>query len=283
MKPQPEQEPATASRQWRREDFKVPPVKSRHFLVRLEIGKQDFEQGINAFLDHIQKIGHFDDRIMKAQWDFRLDLQGKAPKPKVLLTHIPVVARSAKEKNPKTVVELHPPIEGNPAQLLIVQDSPDEGASSYEDLQREIHEWLPLVMKHFSVTRVGGFVLEYRNLIQRKRYPLFWEGEQTLQLGRLLRLFQNNTGPGNFVTPFSVDFNTASPFSSPGNIRFHMEAVRHGNQELCMQVTLAYNSLAREDRRSCENLFEELTGAHDLLFDNFVRHFSQDALEAFSQ
>lgn len=220
---------------------------------------------------------------MKAQWDFRLDLQGKAPKPKVLLTHIPLVTRNANEKSPKTVVELHPPIEGNPAQLMIEQDRTDEVVSRYEDLEREIHEWLPFVMEHFNVVRIGGFVLEYRNLIQRDRYPMFWKGEQSLELGKLLKLFQNSAGSGDFVTPFSVEFNTASPLPGPGNIRFHMEAVHQGDQELCLQVMLAYNSLARMDKRSSDDLFAELAGAHDLLFDDFVRQFSPDALEAFTQ
>jgi len=139
------------------------------------------------------------------------------------------------------------------------------------------------VMEHFHVTRVGGFLLEYRNLIERERYPLFWEGGQTLQLGRLLWLFQHNPGPGTFVTPFSVEFNSATPKPHEGNIRFHMTTVQQSNQEFGLQVMLAYNSLAREDKRECDDLMAELASAHDLLFDNFVRQFAQSALEAFTQ
>jgi hypothetical protein len=283
MEPEPTPQPTTATRQWCRDDFKTPPIKNLRFLVRLDISKQDFEQSANALVDAIQEKGHFDQRGMKAQWDFRLDLQGKAPKPKVLLTHIPLVTRNANAKGPKTVVELHPPIEGNLAQLMIEQDRTDEVVSRYEDLENEIHEWLPCVMEHFKVTRIGGFVLEYRNLIQRDRYPIFWKGEQSLEIGKLLRIFQNNVSHGNFVPPFSVEFNSASPIPGSGNIRFHMEAVHQGNHELCLEVMLAYNSLARKDKRSCVDLFAELAGAHGLLFDDFVRQFSPDALEAFTQ
>jgi len=285
MKHEQAQVLATEPRQWGRDDFKFPPVKNRRFLVRLDIHKQEFEERGNSLVDAIQQKGHFEQRGMKAQWDFRLELQfqSKAPKPKVLLTHIPVVTRNATERAPKTVVELYPPIEGKSAQLIIEQDRTDQDASRFEDLQHEIHAWLPFVMEHFSVSKVGGFVLEYRNVIERERYPLFWEGERTLQLDRLLWLFKNNSGPGNFVTPFSVEFNTASPPPNPGNVRFHMETVQNGKQEFAMQVALAYNSLAREDKHCADGLFEELIGAHGLLFENFVRQFTPEALEAFTQ
>jgi hypothetical protein len=283
MNPEPKQETAAEPRQWKREDFKSPPVKSRHFLIQLDISKQDFEQKINSLLDAIQKQGHFDERGMKAQWDFRLELLGKTPKPKVLLTHIPMVTRSAADKKPKTVVELLPPIGDNLAQLRIQQDCEGGNASRFEDLQDEIHSWLPLVMEHFNVSRVGGFLLEYRNLIERERYPMFWEGGQTLQLGRILWLFQHNPGPGNFVTPFSVEFNSAIPQPNIGSIRFHMTTVQQSNQEFGLQVMLAYNSLARSDKRNSDDSFEELAIAHGLLFENFVRQFAQSALEVFTQ
>jgi hypothetical protein len=276
-------EPVSTPRKWNRDDFKAPPVVSRRFLIRLDITKESFEQRASSLVDVMQKAGRFDHRGMKAQWDFRLELQGKAPKPKVLLTHIPVLMRSPQGKSPKTVVELHPPIESNPAQLLIEQDRTDEAASRYEDLEREIHSWLPCVLEHFSVVRVGGFVLEYRNLIERERYPMFWEGEKTLQLGRLLWLFQHNAGPGNFVTPFSVEFNTASPLPGVGNVRFNMATVQRGKREFNLEVTLAYNSLARQERQSSDDLFKELGGVHALLFENFVRQFAPGALKAFSR
>ncbi len=283
MNPEPNQETAAEPREWKREDFKSPPVKSRHFLIQLDISKQDFEQKINSLLDAIQKQGHFDNRGMKAQWDFRLELAGKVPKPKVLLTHIPMVTRSAAGKKPKTVVELLPPIGDNLAQLRIEQESEGEEASSYEDLKEEIHLWLPQVMKYFGLIRVGGFLLEYRNMIQRDRYPIFWNGGQTLQLGRLLWLFQNNPGPGNFVTPLSVEFNTAIPHPSVGSIRFHMSTIQQSDNEFGLQVMLAYNSLALIEKRNQNNLFGELESAHDLLFENFVRQFTVSALEAFTQ
>ena len=283
MQPEKQQEPIPAPRHWNRDDFKAPPVVRRRFLVRLDITKEDFEQRANSLIDAMQKDGRFDDRGIKAQWDFRLEIAGKTPKPKVLLTHIPVLMRSPQGNIPKTVVELYPPIEPNAAQLLIELDRTDEAASRYEDLEREIHTWLPAVMQHFSLIRVGGFVLEYRNLIHRERYPMFWEEEKTLQLGRLLWLFQHNAGPGNFVTPFSVEFNTASTLSGSGNVRFHMETVQKSKKEFALEVTLAYNSLARKDKQSCDDLFKELSGAHGLLFENFVRQFAPDALQAFTR
>ena len=283
METEKKQNPIPTPRQWSRDDFKAPPVVRRNFLIRLDISREDFEQRATSLVDAIQQRGQFDQRGIKAQWDFRLEIQGKAPKPKVLLTHIPVVTRSPKGESPTTVLELYPPIEANPAQLVIEQDRSDAATSRYEDLEGEIHEWLPLVMEHFNIGRVGGFVLEYRNLIQRERYPMFWEGEKTLQLGRLLWLFQHNAGPENFVTPFSVEFNTASPLPGSGNVRFHMETVQKGQQEFALAVTLAYNSLARKEKQSCDDLFKELSGAHGLLFENFVRQFSPDALEAFTR
>jgi hypothetical protein len=279
--------PPTTARTWTRADFKTPPVVSRHFLVHLGIHKEDFEQRASSLMDIIQSEGQFEQRGLNARWDFRLDLQGKAPKPKVLLTHIPVVTRGAKNQSPKTVVELYPPIEGNPAQLHISQNRTDMAAASYEDLEREVEQWLPLTMNHFDLARVGGFVLEYRNLIQRDRYPMFWEGEKTLQLGRLLWLFQNNPGPGNFVTPFSVEFNTASPLPGGGNVRFHLETNQNGRQtgrkqEVALQVTLAYNSLARKEKHAWEDLIKEMSDSHRLLFENFIRQFTPTALEAFT-
>lgn len=285
MEPEKKQDPKPEPRQWCRNDFKAPPVVSRRFLVRLDITKEEFEQQATSLVDAIQQEGRFDQRGMKAQWDFRLEIQAKAPKapkPKVLLTHIPVVTRSQKGDCPKTMVELYPPIEAKPAQLIIEQDRTDEAASRFEDLEREIHSWLPRVLKHFGIARVGGFALEYRNLIQRDRYPMFWKGEKTMELGRLLWLFQNNAGPTNFVTPFSVEFNTASPLSGPGKVRFYMTTVPKTKHESALEVTLAYNSLIKREKQSCDDLFRELSDAHGLLFENFVRQFAPAALEAFT-
>jgi hypothetical protein len=277
------QEPVATPRKWDRDAFKAPPVVSRRFLIRLDISKEDFEQHASHLMDLMQKEGNFDHRGIKAQWNFRLEIQGKAPKPKVLLTHIPVLMRSPIGNIPRTVVELYPPIEGNTAQLLIEQERTDEATSRFEDLEREIRSCLPRVLEHFRIIRVGGFALEYRNLIQRERYPIFWEGENLLMLGRLLWLFQNNAGPANFVTPFSVEFNTGGSEPGLGNVRFHMETVPTSREEFALEVILAYNSLIQKEKHGCDVLFKELDEAHGLLFENFVRQFAPDALEAFTR
>lgn len=279
----PKNEPTGEAKKWTPDDFTMPPVISRRFLTNLAYSRDDFEKKGPDLIDAIREEGHFDQRIMKEQWGFRLEIRDKAPRPKVVLTHIPVLVRSPQKDRPKTVLEMHPPIEGNPGQLLIEQDRTDESPSRFGDLEKECREWLPRVLQHFGMKGIGGFVLEYRNLIARERYPIFWEGDNTLELGRLLRLFQTNTDFGKYVTPFSVEFNTSTPLSGPGTIRFKMATVAQEKMDFTLGVNLSYNSLAKEEPESCEAVFRELADAHKLLFKDFVRHFSPDALSTFTQ
>ncbi|MFP4166640.1 MAG: hypothetical protein ACLFUF_05675 [Opitutales bacterium] len=279
----PKSESTAEPRKWTPDDFTMPPVISRRFRTNLECSRDEFEKKGPDLIEAIRKEGHFDQRAMKEQWDFRLEIRDKTPRPKVLMTHIPVLVRFAKSDSPKTVVEMHPQIGENHAQLLIAQDRTDESPSRFEDLEKECKELLPRVLHHFGMKGIRGFVLEYRNLIARERYPIFWEGENTLELGRLLRLFQSHADFGKYVTPFSVEFNTATPLSGPGTIRFEMSTVPQEKKDFALGVNLSYNSLAKKDPESCDVVFQELADAHDLLFKDFVRHFSPEALSTFTQ
>lgn len=278
----PKSESAPAPRKWTPDDFTMPPVVSRHFRANLACSQEEFENKGPGLIEAIREEGRFDQRIMKEQWDFRLEIRDKVPRPKVVLTHIPVLVRSPKKDSPKTVVEVHPPIEGNPAKLLIQHDRTDEAPARFRDLEKECREWLPRVLQHFGLKGISGFELEYRNIIARERYPVFWEGENTLELGRLLRLFHTHSD-GNYVTPFSLEFHAAAPPPGPGKIRFRIATVPQEKKDFALEINLSYNSLGKRELKICESVFQELTTAHDLLFENFIRHFSPEALSTFKQ
>ncbi len=282
MNPETSNQAKSEPRSWTPSDFKSPPLVRRRFLIRLDIPKAAFEEHATSLVESIEKEGRFDNRGLKEQWDFRLDMQDAPPKPRVLLTHIPMLIRSSTGDKPMTVLEFCPPIEAKPAQFVIEQERTDAAASRFADFEREIHTWLPRVTEHFGLARVGGFVLEYRNLIQRDRYPIFWEKEKTLQLGRLLSLFENGPKLGSFVTPFSLEFNAAKPC---GKTRFQTKTVpeKGKKQEFALEVALAYNSLAKKEKHDLAMAFKEVSDAHGLLFHDFVRHFSRDALQVFAQ
>jgi hypothetical protein len=283
MDQQSPKQPPTEGKAWSREQFKTPPVVMRRFATQLDVSREIFEERALALVEEIQREGKFGERLMKEHWDFRLEIQGTTPRPKVRLTHAPVLIRPAQGAEPKTSLEFFPPVDAEPAKISIEQDHNDASASRFENLDRECHAWLPRIMDRFGTTQIGGFLLEYRNEILRERYPVFWEGEKTLILGKLLWLFRQNRGPVNFVTPISVEFNSASPSRDHASIRFHMETMPKKKREFGLAVTLAYNSLGRKEKQSTDKLFDELREAHGLLFENFVRQFATEALEAFSQ
>jgi len=268
---------------WHRDQFKKPPVVMRRFVTRLDVSRELFDEKALPLMEEIQVAGKFDRKQMKEQWDFHLELKNKAPRPKVRLTHSPVLVREASTGRPQTALELFPPVDGKPAEFILEQDRSDESGSRFEDLESECQAWLPLIMARFEVQRLGGFLLEYRNEIRRERYPVFWESEKKLILGKLLWLFQNNPGPGNFVTPFSVDFNTATSLGNASNIRFQMQTMQVGKQDFALAATLAYSSLARQENGAIEEFWSEMTAAHGLIFDNFVRQFAPGALEEFTR
>lgn len=276
-------EVASPTKIWTREQFKTPPVIMRRFVMRLDVSRELFEEKVMALVGAIQEEGKFAERLMKEQWDFRLEIRGTTPHPKGRLTHVPVLVRPAQGVEPKTNLEFFPPVDAEPAKISIEQERSDTCPSRFEALEKECQTWLPRIMDHFGMTQIGGFLLEYRNEILRERYPMFWENKKTLILAKLLWLFRQNSGPDTFVTPFSVEFNSAGPPGSHANIRFRMKTVTTKKPEFGLGVSLAYNSLVRKEKRSSDNLFQELKGAHDLLFENFVRQFSEEALEAFCQ
>ena len=270
--------------QWQRDQFKRPPIVKRRFVTRLDVPRHLFDEKAVSLVEDIQVAGKFDRKEMKQQWDFHLEVKNNTPRPKVKLTHSPVLIRNARNGHPKTVLELFPPVGEKPAEFILEQDRTDENGSRFEDLELECQKWLPFVMDRFDTKRLGGFLLEYRNAIKRERYPVFWEGEKKLLLGKLFWLFLNNQGPTNFVTPFSVEINTETGLEKTSNMRFQMKTIQQpGKQDFSLRATLTYSSLAREEKGPIGGLWPELKSAHELIFDNFVRQFAPTALEEFTR
>lgn len=264
------------------DQFTLPPLLRRRFVIEMDISRAAFDERALALMEDLQREADFDLKLMKEKWEFRLEVKDKVPRPKVRLTHSPQIIRSVREGRPKTSVELFPPVDEQPARFILEQDRTDEHPTRFEDLEVEIHQWLPRVMERFEVERVGGFALLYQNEFRRARYPEFWDEGNKMFLGKLLRLFQNEIARDGFVTPLSIEFNTAVPELPQSRVLFQLKTMNQSDKEVALNLNLEFTSLSREQRVTKDKAWAEIRTAHGLLFDSFARHLSPEALKAFT-
>ncbi len=262
--------------------FTLPPLLRRRFVIELDIPRPSFDEKALPLMEELQREGNFDLKQMKEKWEFRLEVKDKVPRPKVRLTHSPQIIRSVREGQPKTSLELFPPVDDRPARFILEQDRSDEHPTRFEDLEGEIHQWLPQVMERFEVERLGGFSLLYQNEFRRARYPEFWDVGNKMFLGKLLRLFQNEIARDGFVTPLSIEFNTMAPELPHSRVLFQLKTMNPSEQEVALSLNLEFTSLTREQRVTRDQAWAEIRKAHELLLDSFARHLTPDALEAFT-
>jgi hypothetical protein len=264
------------------DQFTRPPLLRRRFVIELDISRAAFDEKALTLMEDLQRDGDFDLKQMKERWEFRLEVKDKIPRPKVRLTHSPQIIRSARESRPKTSLELFPPVDNQAARFILEQDRSDEHPTRFEDLEAEIHQWLPRVMEHFDVERAGGFALLYENEFRRARYPEFWDVGNKMFLGKLLRLFQNEIARDGFVTPLSIEFNTMAPELPHSRVLFQLKTMNQSEQEVALSLNLEFTSLTREQRVTRDQAWAEIRKAHELLLDSFARHLSPEALKAFT-
>jgi hypothetical protein len=263
------------------DQFTLPPLLRRQFVIELDISRAAFDERALALMEELQVDGHFDVKKMKERWEFRLEVKNQVPRPKVRLTQSPQIIRKARESNPMTSLELFPPTEIQPARFILEQDRSDEHPTRFEDLEAEIHQWLPKVLSRFDIEKVGGFALFYQNEFRQKRYPQFWEGEEVLLPGTILRLFHNAYDCGTFVPPLAVEFNTEAEGFAEARLHFQMKTTKPG-KDFGLDLNLEFTSLGRNQRITLDQARSEIRMAHGLLFDIFVRHLSPEALKAFT-
>lgn len=263
------------------DQFTLPPLLRRRFVIELDISRSAFDERALALMEELQVDGHFDIKQMKEKWEFQLEIQNQVPRPKVRLTHSPVIIRAAQGNSPRTAMELFPPVAEQPARFILEQDRSDDHPTRFEDLEAEIHQWLPRVTERFQIEKVGGFALLYQNEFRQSRYPEFWEEEKSLVLDKLLKLFQNDYESEGFVTPLSIELNsnTELPHSK---ILFQMRTADQPGIEVGLNLNLEFTSLGRKQQVAVDQAWAEIQKAHALLFANFVRHLSPDALKAFT-
>ena len=263
------------------DQFTLPPLLRRRFVVELDISRAAFDERALPLMEELQAEGRFDAKQMKEKWEFQLEIKNQVPRPKVRLTHSPMIIRKAEGNRPRTAIELFPPVGKSLARFILEQDRSDDHPTRFEDLETEIQQWLPRVMGRFQIEEVGGFALLYENEFRRSRYADFWEGEKTLLLSKLLKLFKNNYEGDGFVTPLLIELNsdTELPHS---RILFKMRTSKQPGKELALNLNLEFTSLSRSQRVTLSQALVEVQTAHKLLFDNFVRHLSPEALKAFT-
>lgn len=263
------------------DQFTLPPLLRRRFVIELDITRAAFDERALALMEELKSEGGFDVKKMKEKWEFRLEVKDKVPRPKVRLTQSPQIIRSARETKPKTSLELFPPVNDQPAWFILEQDRSDEYPTRFEDLEAEIHLWLPKVLSRFDIERVGGFALLYENEFRQNRYPEFWEGDEVLLPGTILRLFHNGYDCGTFVPPLAVEFNTEAKGMTEARLRFHMKTTKPG-KGFGLDLNLEFTSLGKDQRITLDQAWTNIRTAHGLLFDSFARHLSPEALKAFT-
>lgn len=263
------------------DQFTLPPLLRRRFVIELDISRAAFDEKALTLMEDLQRDGGFDLKQMKERWEFRLEVKDKIPRPKVRLTQSPQIIRSARETQSKTSLELFPPVNDQAARFILEQDRSDEHPTRFEDLEAEIHQWLPKVLSRFEIERVGGFALLYENEFRQNRYPEFWEGDEVLLPGTILRLFHNGYNCGTFVPPLAVEFNTEAKGITEARLHFHMKTTKPG-KDFGLDLNLEFTSLGRNQRITLDKALAEIRTAHGLLFDSFARHLSPEALQAFT-
>jgi len=264
------------------DQFTLPPLLRRRFVIELDIPRASFDERALPLMKELLEKEHFSTTEMRQKWEFRLKIDNLVPRPKLRLTQSPAVVRNQQGSGSKTVLELFPPVDQQAARFILEQDYTDAHPTRFKDLECDIHRWLPGVMERFEVDKVGGFAILYQNEFRRSRYPEFWEEEKSLLLGKLLKLFQNDYEGDGFVTPLLIELNTNTGLPH-SKILFQMRTADEPGKEVALNLNLEFTSLGREQRVAIDSAWSELREAHALLFDNFVRHLSPEALAAFSR
>lgn len=264
------------------DDFKLPPLLRRRLVVELDIPRPVFDEKAIAIMAELQAAGEFDTKQMKEKWEFRLEITDNVPRPKLRLTHSPLLIRSARPGCPRTSLELFPAVDGRPARCIFEQDRCDEHPTRFEDLEKEVHRWLPRMMEQFHIQQVGGFSLLYMNQILPARYPEFWNEDRSLALGKVLKLFNDDYGGNGFVTPLSITLNAKAHTLPGSNLLFQVETSQEGGG-FGLNLNLECSSLGKKQRIAPEQAWADLRAAHVLLFEDFVRHFTPEARKAFKR
>jgi len=152
----------------------------------------------------------------------------------------------------------------------------------FEEIRDLARAWLPRWAGTFNVGVVRGVTLEYVNVISHRTVPKF-STKETIQIGKLLRLFAPVPGPARDIIP-PYDFNINVLVQEEPRLTFNarlQNAKNKAGDPIAMKLDFKATTETQGRELALDRVFDEVDLAHDLILTEFEGYFTQEARESF--